>query len=290
MNSSAVPDTRRAWAAAAIVGTAFAATYAHVFRKLVFDWSTNENYSHGFLIIPVAAYLTWERRPRLARVPAEPRLIGLVVILLGLGALGAGTLGVELFMTRISILPVLAGIVLFFAGWRHLRILAFPIAFLLLMIPLPAIVFNEIALPLQLIASRLGEGALRLVGIPVLREGNVIHLANTALQVAEACSGIRSLVSLLTLSIIYSYFAESGRVTRLVMIVATVPIAIATNGMRVAAIGVAAYSNGAAAAEGVFHTVSGWMVFVLAFALLLLLHLAMKPMSTLLRAKLVPAL
>jgi exosortase len=148
----------------------------------------------------------------------------------------------------------------------------FPIAFLLLMIPLPAIIFNQITFPLQLLASRFGEGALNLAQIPVLREGNIIHLATTSLAVAEACSGIRSLISLLTLGIVYAYFTDPRTWVRGALILATAPVAIVTNGLRVAGTGVAAHYYGAAVADGFFHTFSGWLVFVSAFVIMLVLH------------------
>jgi exosortase len=184
----------------------------------------------------------------------------------------AGILGAELFLTRISIIGVLAGSVLFLFGWRHLRILAFPIAFLLLMVPLPAIVFNQIAFPLQLLASRVGEASLSTVGIPVLREGNVMIMANTTLEVAEACSGIRSLISLLTLGIVYGYFVDPRGWARAFLSLATIPIAVIANGARVAGTGIAAHVYGPEAAEGFFHEFSGWLVFVFAFSLLFLLQ------------------
>jgi exosortase len=190
----------------ATLAVAFAVLYQGVLRKLASDWLTDDNYSHGVFIVPIAAYFAWERRHALMRASQVPSALGLIVVLGSLAVLTAGILGAELFLTRISIVGVVAGAVLYILGWRHLRILAFPIAFLLLMIPIPAIIFNQIAFPLQLLASRFGEAALNVASIPVLREGNVIVLANTTLEVAEACSGIRSLVSLLTLGIVYGYF------------------------------------------------------------------------------------
>jgi exosortase len=192
----------------------------------------------------------------------------LVVILVSIAALIAGILGAELFVSRISIVGLVAGAVLFIWGWNHFRVLAFPIGVLLLMIPIPAIIFNQIAFPLQLLASRFGEAALQMWNVPVLREGNVIVLANTTLEVAEACSGIRSLISLLTLAIVYGYFADSRLPVRLLLSIATIPIAVTTNGLRVAGTGIAAHYYGAKAAEGFFHTFSGWLMFLLAFTML----------------------
>jgi exosortase len=172
-------------------------------------------------------------------------------------------------LTRISIIGALTGMVLFLWGWRHLRILAFPIAFLLLMIPIPAIIFNNIAFPLQLLASRFGETIMGAADVPVLREGNVLILANTTLEVAEACSGIRSLVSLLTLAIVLGYFSDRRLWVRTTVALSSIPVAVLTNGLRVAGTGIAAHKFGPAAAEGFFHEFSGWLVFVAAFALTL---------------------
>jgi exosortase len=254
-------------AAIAALG-AFVLCYRNVILKLVHDWAHDDNYSHGFLIVPIALYFVWERRARLRAVPRQPHWFGLVVVIGSLAMLVAGTLGAELFVSRTSIIFLVAGTVLFVAGFGALRVLAFPIAFLLLMVPPPAIIFNQIAFPLQLLASRFGEATLQAFSIPVLREGNVIILANTQLEVAEACSGIRSLISLLTLGIVYGYFVDSRPVVRTIIALSTVPIAIVANGIRVAGTGIAAHYYGAEAAEGFFHTFSGWIVFVAAFALL----------------------
>ena len=247
---------------------AFAFLYRDVIVKLVSDWAYDDNYSHGFLIVPLALYFAWERRDQLQAAAYRPSLLGLVVIAGSILTLIAGVLGAELFLTRVSIVGVSAGVVLFVLGWEHLRILALPIGFLLLMIPIPAIIFNQIAFPLQLLASRVGETALTAFSIPVLREGNVIILANTTLEVAEACSGIRSLVSLLTLGIVYGYFMDPRSWIRVTIALATIPIAIAANGMRVAGTGIAAHYFGPEAATGFFHTFSGWLVFAFAFAML----------------------
>ena len=184
----------------------------------------------------------------------------------------AGTLGSELFTTRVSIVGTLIGVMLFLFGWARLRVLAFPIALLLLMIPIPAIIFNQIAFPLQIFASRVGATALEAANIPVLREGNVLILANTTLEVAEACSGIRSLVSLITLAIVFGYFSDPRPWVRTVITLSAVPIAVLTNGARVAGTGLAASRYGAAAAEGIIHEFAGVIVFVSAFALLALLQ------------------
>jgi len=246
--------------------------YQPMLRKLVNDWANDGNYSHGFLILPIAVYLVWERRADLTSARLSPSWLGLAVAIGSLMVLIAGQLGAELFLTRISLIGVLAGSVLFLYGWAYLKILWFPLAFLLLMIPIPAIIFNQIAFPLQLVASRFGEFVLRLWDIPVLREGNVITLANTQLEVAEACSGIRSLISLLTLGIVYGYFTSKSTIVRLVIVLSTIPVAIAANGLRVAGTGVAAYYYGQEAAQGFFHEFSGWVIFVFSLLFLFLIQ------------------
>jgi exosortase len=262
-----MPSIRGLWPLLLVV-VAGAWLYAGVVSGLVNDWAHDDNYSHGFLIVPLAGYFAWERRGRLARAPLKPSVAGLLVVLASRAMLVVGILGAEFFLSRLSMLGVLAGAVLFLYGWEHLRILAFPLAFLLLMIPIPALVFNQIAFPLQLFASRFGVAAMQLCNVPVLREGNVIVLADTTLEVAEACSGIRSLISLLTLGIVYGYFSDSRGWVRVVIAASTIPIAIVANGLRVAGTGVLAHYYGPEAALGFFHTFSGWLVFVAAFGIL----------------------
>jgi exosortase len=250
----------------------FVYTYGLVLWKLAYDWSHDDNYSHGWLIVPLSLFFVWQRRDRLRAQPLQPALFGAVLVVFALALLIAGLLGAELFLSRVSIVVLVAGAVLFLLGSQHLRILAFPLAFLLLMIPLPAIIFNQIAFPLQLLASRFGEVAIAAAGIPVLREGNVMILANTTLEVAEACSGIRSLVSLLTLGIVYAYFTDQRTWVRVAIALSTIPVAILTNAARVAGTGIAAHYYGPGVAEGFFHTFSGWLVFVCAMGVLMLLQ------------------
>ena len=259
--------SHRLWA---LVGVCAAGAwlYADVIQKLVSDWAHDDNYSHGFLIPPLAGYFIWERRDSLAGAVLRPSVWGIGVVLGSLGVLVAGILGAEYFLSRVSLIGVMAGSVLFLAGWQHLRIVAFPLAFLLLMVPLPAIVFNQIAFPLQIFASRFGTEVLQVCAVPVLREGNVIVLASTKLEVAEACSGIRSLISLLTLGILFGYFTDRRLWVRTVIALSTIPIAIIANGIRVAGTGLAAHFYGPETAEGFFHTFSGWLVFLVAFVML----------------------
>jgi exosortase len=263
---------RRPWIVGLALGIALGWLYADVLTSLVRQWASDDNYSHGFLVVPLALFFAWERREALARAPVRPHAAGLAIVAGSLLVLLAGLFGAELFLTRISLVGVVGGIVLFVWGRDQFRILAFPIAFLVLMVPLPAIVFNQVAFPLQLIASRAGEAVIATAGIPVLREGNVLHLPGRALEVAEACSGIRSLVSLIMLAVVLGYFTESRLGPRVLITAAAVPIAILANAARVAGTGLLSHWVSPAAADGFFHSFSGWIVFLVALGGLILVQ------------------
>jgi exosortase len=260
---------RRSAVALALVAAAAAVVYTPIISSLVHQWASDENYSHGFIIVPFAVWFAWRKRRALAALAPAPSAAGLAVVALSLLLLLAGLFGAELFLTRISLIGIIAGTILFLFGWRHLRLLAFPVGLLLLAVPLPAIVFNQIAFPLQLLASRTGETVLSTAGIPVLREGNILVLPTTTLEVAQACSGIRSLMSLVSLAVILGALREPRRWARAALALLAVPVAIVANAARVAGTGHAADYIGPQAAQGFFHLFSGWLMFVVAFALLL---------------------
>ncbi len=242
--------------------------YLPVLKHLAWQWWDDENYSHGFLIPFMSAYFVWDRRERLRRLSDAPSWLGLPVLVAGMGLLFLGNVAAELFTMRTSLLVILAGLVLYFLGREHLKALAFPILYLVFMIPPPAIIFNAIAFPLQLFAARTATATLQLLDIPVLREGNVITLANTTLEVAEACSGIRSLVTLLALSTTLAYFTQRRFWRAMALILSAVPIAIVANASRVAGTGILAHYYGPQVAQGFLHTFSGWVLFLVATALL----------------------
>ena len=258
-----------------IVAAAILATYASVLVGLVKQWDNDPNYSHGFFVVPLALYFAWERRVALASAVVRPLWGGLVVIAASLLVYLAGVMGAELFLTRVSLIGLIAGSVLFLFGAAHLRILIFPLAFLFLMIPPPAVLFNQLALPLQLFASQMGEGLIAAAGVPVLRDGNVLHLPTRSLEVVEACSGIRSLISLLMLALVLGYFTERRLAARIAIAVAAVPLAIIANAIRVAGTGIASEWVSPAAADGFFHTFSGWLMFVVAVLGLVVLQRAL---------------
>ena len=259
------------WGGAALL-IAIAFLYRGIFFALVKDWWTDPDLSHGFVVPVIAAYVVWQRRQTLANLPLKPSWWGLGVMAGALGILLLGIFGAELFLSRSSFIFLLAGLVILLLGWAQFRAVIFPWAFLFLAIPIPTILMNEITLPMQFMASDLAAGLLRLVGVPVLLEGNVIQLPTMSLEVVEACSGIRSLVSLITLAIVYSYLLEQNKAVRVLLVVSAFPIAIAANGLRIMGTGLAGIYWSPDKAEGFFHEFSGWVIFVLSLLMLLAVH------------------
>lgn len=253
-----------------------AAVYYRVLVKLVTDWWQIPDFSHGFLVPLFSAYLVWEKRETLRRIKAAPSWSGIAVMVLGLVVLLVlGVYGSDLFLSRISLLILLAGVVLCFGGRQFLKELRFPLLVLLLAIPLPAIIYNQITFPLQILASKLASNLLPLFGVPVLREGNVIELPLMKLEVAEACSGIRSLMSLFTLAIFYGYFLEKSNWRRIGLALASIPIAIAANAVRILGTGLCVQYWDPDKALGFFHEFSGWVIFLVSLTFLYLVHRAM---------------
>jgi len=258
---------RVAWTLALVAGAL--AIYAPILAYMVQHWQLDPDYSHGFVVVPLALYFAWERRDAVRRAALRPSWWGLAPMLLGTLTLTVGRLGVELMNMRVSFVLTLIGIVLLVLGREVFRALAFPLLFLFLMIPLPRSLVNVVAFPLQLVATDIAVSALYLLEIPALREGNVIHLANAQLFVAEACSGLRSLMALLTLGVVFAYFFRQTTAERLVIVASTLPIAIAVNAFRVAVTGVLAHAFGEEVLEGGLHEFWGAITFTLAFLLLL---------------------
>lgn len=246
--------------------------YIPVLRHLVGQWWHDPNFSHGFFVPPFSAFVVWQERNRLARLQPQPSWSGLLILGLGMGVLLLGQMGAELFLSRFSLLLVLAGMIVLFLGWNFFRVLLFPWAFLLLMIPIPAILFNRVTFPLQLLASRVASSTLPWMGVPVLREGNVIKLPVMALEVADACSGIRSLMSLTTLAVIYGYLTEQRISVRVLLALASLPIAVVANSLRVIGTGLLVQYWDPDKAQGFFHEFQGWLMFVASLLMLYLLH------------------
>lgn len=257
---------------AALIGLLVLAAYYRVLGKLVIDWWNIPDFSHGFLVPPFAAYLVWTKRKAIREVRIAPTWSGAAVIAMGLILLILGEYGLQPLFERISLLIVLAGLVLCFGGWQLLKSLRFAILVLLLAIPLPALVFNQVTFPLQILASKAASAVLPLFGVPVLREGNIIQVPSMRLEVAEACSGIRSLLSLFTLSIFYGYFLEKSVKRRTVLALCSIPIAIVANAFRIVGTGLCVQYWDPDKAVGFFHEFSGWVVFLVSLGCLYLLH------------------
>lgn len=235
--------------------------------ELVADWSSNDNYSHGFLIPFISAYMVWQKREALAEISQKTNFWGLGIVAFGVFLHLVGNVGAELFTMRFSLVVMVAGLVAYLFGFRVLREVAVPVAYLIFMIPLPAIIWNKIAFPLQLFAAKLTAEVVRLFGVSILREGNILHLANTSLEVVDACSGLRSLTSLLALSAAFAYISPLRNWSKWVLFSSAIPIAVFVNIVRLSATAIMAHYIGEEAAQGFLHDMSGMLVFGLAFIL-----------------------
>ncbi len=254
------------------IGLLLLLMYWKIAAKLVTDWYQIPDYSHGFLVPFFALFLLWDKRPKLRTMVVEPTWAGLPLLLVGVVTLFFGVYGAELFLSRISFVLIVSGLVWTFCGRPILREVFFPLGVLVLAIPFPEIVFNQITFPLQLLASRAASALLPLLGVPVFREGNVIQLPVMKLEVAEACSGIRSLMSLFTLAVFYGYFLERTTLRRWVMALASIPIAVCANSLRIVGTGLCVQYWDPSKAEGFFHEFSGWVMFVISLTCLYFLH------------------
>jgi len=252
----------------ALLVLGIAGIYAGIFQKLYLDWMNDPNYSHGLLVPFISGYFVWQQRQKLEELEVKPANSGLLLILFALLVLFAGVAAQEYFSKRSSFVFLLAGIVLFQFGWQWLRSLALPIGFLFFMIPLPYIVYDAMAFPLKLFVAKFSVISLKLMGVVVWREGNIIMFPQTVLEVADACSGLRSLMSLLALGVALAVFSQKSKGAMVLLVLLTIPIAILTNMIRVIGTGFLAQYYGAAAAEGFFHEFAGMGVFVLAMVLL----------------------
>jgi exosortase len=258
------------------IGTLVILTYHRALAGLVDTWWRNPDFSHGFLVPVFAAYLIWTKKKALLEMRIAPSWSGVAVVAVGLIVMLLGSYGAAVFLSRASLVILLAGLVLSFAGWEFLRELRFALLVLFLAIPLPTIIFNQIALPLQIFASELASSLLTLFNVPVLRQGNIIQLAAMKLEVAEACSGIRSLVSLFTFAVFCGYFLEKTFLRRLVLALASVPIAIVANAVRIFGTGLCVQYWDPDKAQGFFHEFSGWVVFLVSLGCLLVVHRIMQ--------------
>ncbi len=262
-------ERKRRLAAAAILAIFGLFLYGDVLWGLIQDWWNIPDYSHGFLVPAFSAYVLWRERERFLALELAPANSGIAVMLAAVGLLVGGTAGAELFTSRVSFIVLLAGMVVLFAGWKAARALALPLGYLLLMIPIPVLIQNQAVFPMQLLASRFAAAVLQGLGLIVLREGNVLNLANTSIEIVQACSGLRSLTALAALAIAYGYLLRRPVWRRWMLVFLVVPVAILSNGLRIVVTGLMAQFLGPAWAEGSSHEIAG--LLVMAFALCLLM-------------------
>ncbi len=260
-----------AWITIAWVSALLLIAYGSVLWRLAEVWYNDGDMGHGFFVPVIAGYIAWQTRDRIRGVNPQPNWWGLAIMAFGAVQLWIGTLGAELFLARTSFVITIIGAVLLLGGPAYLKAFGFPLFLLFFMVPIPAIIYNQITFPLQLFASRVAEGSISVLGIPVIREGNILELAQQKLNVVEACSGIRSLLTLTFLSLVYGYFTEKRGWVRVTLFLATIPIAIIQNAGRVTITGIASQFN-PDLAEGWFHEAEGWVTFMVAFAILALFH------------------
>ena len=269
-NSFAEPDRRSViYGTCGFIIVTFG-VYFPILRNMVNHWSIEADYQHGFIVVPLALFFAYERRWDLEDAPIKGSWLGLIPMLIGLTSLAIGRLGTELMTMRSGFVFTIIGLVLLLSGREIFKILAFPLFFLFLMVPLPESLLNTIAFPLQLIAAKFAVWSLQELGIPALVEGNIIHLAHTQLFVAEACSGLRSLMALITLGVVFAHFFKRGAIwSKLFLVASTIPIAIFVNAFRVALTGYLTHHFGQKVAGGAIHDFQGIFTFGLAFFILL---------------------
>ncbi len=265
------PPQKFEWQPLAWFGGLLLLCYAPILYRMGQQWANDENMGHGFFVPVVAGYIAWQRRETLLAIPRKSNGWGLVLVVWGAIQALAATLGAEIFTARLAFLIALVGTILYLCGTKWVKALGFPLALLLFMIPIPAILYAALTLRLQTLASQLGEVMIGWMGIPVLRAGNTLQLPSQTLDIAEACSGIRSLLSLGFLSLVYAYFTDKRIWMRWALLVATIPIAIGANGVRVALTGLLSEIN-TQLAQGAYHEAEGYVVFIVALAALIITH------------------
>ena len=267
--------------ATSVLGAVFLLAYFGVLKGLFDTWYNNEDYSYGFLIPLVAAYLIWEKKGQLKSIRVSSNWMGAPFFFFFLLVSIYGMLGSSPSAVRPAIPFMLLAIVLFCFGKSALKAVWFPLFFLVFMIPLPTVVQTGIGVPLKLLSTKLGAVLLHLFGVSVFVQGNVIDLGVTQLQVVDACSGLRYILPLLALGVLFAYFFEKTKWKQVALVIFTIPVSVITNGIRIGATGILAQKYGSGMAEGFFHDFSGWVVFMFAFALLFgfmfLLKLFAKP-------------
>ncbi len=241
--------------------------YHQILWKMALDWWEDPNYSHGFLIPIITGYLIWERRAAIKQLQLRPSVLGPVVLILAGALYIVGQVAGELFTQRLSFVVTLAGLVFSWGGLPLWRILWGPVCYLFFMIPLPYIVYDSIAFPLKLIATKTSTYILQLLGVTMYSEGNLIFLPNTTLEVADACSGIRSLISVLALAVIIAKYTQRTTFKGIILVLLSVPVVLLCNMLRIIVTGLLA-STDPELSTGFFHAFSGEAIFLAGVAIL----------------------
>ena len=259
------------WGAIVFFGLLLIALFAETLRGMVIEWIDNEEMGHGLFVPFIAAYIIWQDRVRLLSLKLIPSWAGLAVVVLGFASMVIGIRGADFFISRMGFMVALVGVLLTLGGLTLIRALLFPLFVLLFMIRIPTFLYTQITFPLQLLASRVAESLLTLIGIPVLRDGNILELPSQRLSVVEACSGIRSLMSLSLLALAYGYAFDSKPWMRWALLALAAPIAIAVNALRVTGTGIMSEID-KSLASGPFHAAEGFIMWALALASLVAAH------------------
>lgn len=270
------PMQTRSWLMPAGLATLLLWCYWPILPGLFQQWLHDPDYSHALLVPFVSALLLYQRRNRLYSLAAGTGTGGMALMAVAALLYAAGNLGAELFLQRLSLVVMLCGIVMYAAGHRFFAAALFPFVYLLFAVPLPGIVLNTVSFPLQMLAAGIATETLQLLSVPALRTGSTIHLASISLGVEEACSGIRSLLSMTALGLLCAYFLEKRWGARLLIFAAVVPIALATNVFRVTLTGILAHFVSPASASGFFHGIGGLAVHLFALLGFLLLALLLR--------------
>lgn len=258
------------WISAAVLGALLLTLFAASMADLASEWWNYEESSYGMVVVPLALAMAYLQRRKTFSIAPRPTFAGLWTLALGCLTLLLGQLAGEYFLMRISFVIVLAGLIWTFWGTARAKTLAFPLVLLATMVPLPGIIYQNLATPLQLLASRLATDLAQAMGVSIYRDGNIIHLANTTLGVAEACSGLHSLPALVVGALLLGFLLQASMLARILLVVIAVPLAIAVNVLRVTGTAVLADYR-PEFAEGFYHSFSGWLVFVVGFGVLWLI-------------------
>ncbi|MCK5125259.1 MAG: exosortase/archaeosortase family protein [candidate division Zixibacteria bacterium] len=249
----------------------FMALYLQVLIGLVGEWYNDDNYSHGFLIPLVTGYLLWKKRDKLkSLISSDGANWGLVIILFGMTVFVLANAMAEYFTLRCSLIITLYGLVWYLFGRRFALEAWFELLYLFFMVPLPYVIYYTMTFPMQLFATKVTVKILTGIGMSAVQQGNIIHLPGYSLEVAEACSGLRSLISLLALGAIYARMTQNDLPRQLILFLSTIPIAIAANIFRVLFTAIGAYTISRELAEEFLHELSGMMVFIVAFIMMLI--------------------